>query len=185
MKVLAYGNESDRFVCPKCGEKIHLNTEKIDEIISSINNIQDTINGTKLIIDNIIKISSINSVNIQLKIVNSTLNTINEDINKNVGKLKNLLNENLDNTSITKTKNIIEGELEIKLNEINNNIILFNTDMNEEIDVYINNRKINMIKDGTKWKIDYNFQNDGNYKFKIILNANITDLSEFLKIVVI
>ena len=34
MKVLVYTNENDEFMCPKCGEKIKLNTEKIDDIIS-------------------------------------------------------------------------------------------------------------------------------------------------------
>ena len=32
MKVLVYSNEIDEFICPKCGEKIKLNTEKIDNI---------------------------------------------------------------------------------------------------------------------------------------------------------
>ena len=33
IKVLVYSNEIDEFICPKCGEKIKLNTEKIDNII--------------------------------------------------------------------------------------------------------------------------------------------------------
>ena len=33
MRVLVYTNEEDGFICPKCGEKIKLNTEKIDDII--------------------------------------------------------------------------------------------------------------------------------------------------------
>ena len=40
MKVLIYSNENDEFICPKCGEKIKLNTEKIDDIILSINNLK-------------------------------------------------------------------------------------------------------------------------------------------------
>jgi len=39
MKVLVYTREDDEFMCPKCGEKIKLNTERIDDIISSINNL--------------------------------------------------------------------------------------------------------------------------------------------------
>ena len=86
MKVLAYGNygkESDGLVCPKCGEKIHLNTEKIDEIISNYSNIKDTVDGLKNNIDNLIKNSVMKAVNNQLKIINITLNSINEDIKKN------------------------------------------------------------------------------------------------------
>ena len=40
MKVLVYSNEIDEFICPKCGEKIKLNTEKIDNIILYINNLK-------------------------------------------------------------------------------------------------------------------------------------------------
>ena len=55
MNILVYKNDNDGFVCPKCGEKIKLNTEKIDDIISSNNNIKDTLNGVKLQIENITK----------------------------------------------------------------------------------------------------------------------------------
>ena len=67
MRVLVYKEDADDFICPHCGEKIKLNTEKIDEIISSNNNIKDTIDGIKFHIDNVIKISTANIVNIQLK----------------------------------------------------------------------------------------------------------------------
>ena len=179
MQVLVYKNEDDGFICPKCGEKIvELKTDKIDEIISSINNIKDNIDGAKLIIDNIIRISSLNSVNVQLKNINIILNTINEDISKNIIKLKNLLNENK-NEKIY--KNIIDGMLNIQPNEINTDIILFNTDINDKIEVYLNNKKINMIKNATKRIIDYKFKREGNYIFKIIINGNITNLNGFFE----
>ena len=44
--------------------------EKIDEILSSNKEIKDTINGLKLNIENIIRISSNDSINIQLKNIN-------------------------------------------------------------------------------------------------------------------
>ena len=103
MRVLVYKRESDEFICPKCGEKIMLNTEKLEEIIKSNNNIQDIINGIKFNIENALKISTINLINIQLKNINLLLNNINEDIKKNNEKLKILLK---DNNSISKT-NII------------------------------------------------------------------------------
>ena len=53
MKVLVYEKDVDDFICPHCGEKIKIKTEKIDEIISSNNNIKDTIDGIKFNIDNI------------------------------------------------------------------------------------------------------------------------------------
>ena len=51
MKVLVYKNENDGFKCPNCGQIIKLN---IEEIISSYNNIIDSIDGIKLNIENII-----------------------------------------------------------------------------------------------------------------------------------
>ena len=56
MKVFVYKNESDELTCPKCSEKINLNSEKINDIKSTIKNIDDTIRGAKLMIENIIKI---------------------------------------------------------------------------------------------------------------------------------
>ena len=40
--------------CPKCGEKIKLNYKKIDNVILSLENIKDSIEGTKLLIENMI-----------------------------------------------------------------------------------------------------------------------------------
>ena len=97
MKVLVYSNEIDEFICQKCCEKIKLNTEKIDNIILSINNLKETIDSAKLMLENIIKTSSVNSVNIKLKGINIILNTLNKDIKKTKEKVKNLLNENRNN----------------------------------------------------------------------------------------
>ena len=58
MKILAYENEINSFACPKCGEKIHLNIEIIDKIISSNANIKDSVDGIKISIENLIKNSS-------------------------------------------------------------------------------------------------------------------------------
>ena len=88
MKVLVYSNETDEFICPKCREKIKLNTDKIDDIILSINNLKETIDSAKIMLENVIKISSINNVNVQLKGINIILNTLNEDIQKTKNKVK-------------------------------------------------------------------------------------------------
>ena len=150
MRVLVYKKDVDDFICPHCGEKIQIKTEKIDEIISSNNNIKDTIDGIKFNIHNIIKISTTIMVNIQLKNISTLLNNIIEDIKKNNEKLINLINAN--KTTIINNqfsnKNIIKGILDIKINENNNNILLFNTEITSGIDVYLNNNKINMLQDG-------------------------------------
>ena len=176
MKVSVYTNDTDEFICPKCGEKIELNNEKLDEIILINNNIKDTINGLKSIIENMIKNSKIDSMNNLLKNINLILNSINEDIKKNNDKIKNLLK---DNNIIDNNKNIIRGLIDINSYEINNDIILFNTDNNNDIDVYINNKKINIIKENNKWK--YKFEKEGKYILEIIFNNNITNMKQFFE----
>ena len=111
MKVLVYINEDDGFTCPKCGGKIKLNTEELDKIILSLNEIKDTVDGIKIQIDNMIKNSSVNAVNIQLKNINKMINIINEDITKNIKKLKIIVNDHKFYNST------------IEENKINNNII--------------------------------------------------------------
>ena len=134
MRVLVYIKEVDDYICPNCGEKIKIKTEKIDEIISSNNKIKDTIDGIKFNIDNVIKISSVNMINIQLKNIIALLNNINEDIKKNNEKLKNLINEHKIKNEFL-NKNIIKGILDI--NEINNKIVLFKTKITSGIDIYL------------------------------------------------
>ena len=63
-------------------EKNNLNSEQLNEIISSNNVIKNSIITIKLQIDDIIKICSNNSLNIKLNDINQKLNMINEDIKK-------------------------------------------------------------------------------------------------------
>ena len=116
--VLVYNDETIEYICPNCGEKIKLNTEKINDIILSINNMKDTINGCKLIIDNVIRLSKDNSVNIQLKNVNLVINTLNEDIKKIKEKLDNLINNK---------NNYIIAEIVIKEEDIIKDIRILNS----------------------------------------------------------
>ena len=127
-------------------------------------------------IDNVISKSTVNIVNIQLKNVNQLLKNVNEDINKNNKKIKNLINDNTF-TKYNENKNIIRGKMNITSNEINKDIILFKTDINNNIDVNINNQKVNVINENNKWK--YNFTKEGNYIFEIIFNNNINNMKGF------
>ena len=125
IKILVYTKEDeDSFKCPKCGEKIKLNTERIDDIILSINNLKETIDSAKLIIESVIKVSSENNVYNQLKGVNLILNSLNEDIKKTKEKVKNLLNDyqikNEDN-------NYIIAEINIKDEDVNKDIRILNS----------------------------------------------------------
>ena len=149
MIILAYKSDDFELICPKCGEKIELNKQKIDEIIKINDNIQDRINGVKYNLENIIKNSLINEMTTQLKNINIILSNINEEINKNKEKINNLVNNLFKNVEIQ--KNFITGVLVINRNEINKNIILFNTDINNDIDTYINDEKIKIIKDNNRW----------------------------------
>ena len=188
MRVLVYKN--DELICPKCDEKIKFDNKKIDELISSNENIKDTINGIKSNLDNIINNNSSNNIiNNQLKNINTLLNAVNEDIQKNNETLINLLNDTIINNLAKyknlndkfKNKNIIKGVLDIKLNEIYDNFHLFYSKKEQDIDVYLNDKKIDMINEDGLWKIDYNFEKDGKYSFVIIFNNNIEYMLSFFE----
>jgi len=93
MNILVYKNVDYSFIS-ESEENINLIKDKIDDIIKSINNIKDNITGVKSIVENIIKKSTINSLNTQLKKMYLILNNINKDIEKNNERLKDLLNDN-------------------------------------------------------------------------------------------
>ena len=184
MKVFVYKNENNEYICPKCGEKIKLNTEKIDDIILSINNIKDTINGTKSLIENIIRISSNNSMNNQLKSVNLVLNTLNEDIKKLNEKFNNLLNNN----EIKNINNYIIAEIIIKDEDINKDIRILNSyEESLRINKYIEkNKDLNNEDEIKKCEIKINeklipfnyihkFEKSGKYTIKYSFKNNLTN----------
>ena len=177
MKILVYKTENNGIKCPYCGIKIKFDVD-LDDIIKAYNNLKKTINCIKSMLENIIKTSVNNPINNQLKIINMTLNTVNENIKKSNEKLEKILNYN-DNNDEFKNKNIIKGIIEINSNDINKNIVLFYTEMNRNIDIYINNEKIDVIKEKKKWK--YNFNKTGKYMFEIIFNDNITSCKCFFQ----
>jgi len=183
MKVLVYDN--NEYICNKCGEKIKIKKEKIDNIILSINNMNDTINGIKLNIDNIIKISKDNLVNLQLKNVNILLNTLNDDIKNINDKLNNLININ-NEIKIKNENNYIIAEIEIKENDINKDIRIINSyEESLRINKYIKkNENCNNEEEIKKCIIKINekiipfnyihkFESKGKYTIKYIFNNNI------------
>ena len=99
MAILVYRKENeDELTCPKCGEKLKLNTQKIEELISFNNDLVDSISGIQDQLENVIKISMINKVNNQLKNIKTLMNTIIEDIKKNKIKLQNLSSDFINNS---------------------------------------------------------------------------------------
>ena len=184
MKVFVYKNESDELTCPKCSEKINLNSEKINDIKSTIKNIDDTIRGAKLMIENIIKICTMDVVNIQLKNVNIIFNTLSEDIKKLNKKIDDLLNVKDIKTEIN-FNNYIIAEIDIKDEDINKNIkilssyeeflrtnpgklennIFKNEDEIKKCEIKINNEIIPFnyyykFKSKGKYTIKYSFKNN-------------------------
>ena len=81
MKILVYKAESNEFKCPHCGVKIKLG-EDLNDIIKAYNNLKETINDIKSMLENIIKNSVNNPMNSQLKIINISIDKINEEIKK-------------------------------------------------------------------------------------------------------
>ena len=92
-KILVTKNELDGLICPKCGENIIVDKESIDEIIQNMNDIKETIRGIKAMIENVISKSRMDEMNAQLKNANHLLVKVNEDINKNNEKIKNLIKD--------------------------------------------------------------------------------------------
>ena len=91
MSILVDKNE-DKLSCPKCGEKLNLNLEKINDIQKYINNINDTIKGLKFTLENIALISSEEAVKFQLKNINLIFNILNKDLKELNKKVDDLLN---------------------------------------------------------------------------------------------
>jgi len=82
-------------------------------------------------------------------------------------------------------KNIINCILDIELND--NKKIIFNENKNnkkeikDNANVYIENKRINIINEENKWKIDYKFEKKGKYNIKIIIKNNIKDMNCFFE----
>ena len=175
MKIVVYSNENNEFICPKCGEKIKLNTEIIDNIILSINNLKETIDSAKIMLENVIKISSTNDINIQLKGINIILNTLSENIKKTKEKVKNLLNENKNNDN-----NYIIAKITINNSDANKDIRIINSYeecLRNEPDKYlkdeifknedeIKNCEIRINDELIPFNYFYNFKSKGKYKIK-------------------
>ena len=186
MNVFVSEIDQDKIICPKCGEKFNFDRELLNKLTSSNNNINDILVGLQIQVDNMINNkqfqNNINLLNIQLKNINLFINNAISDI-KNIEKhIKYLINFNQNNTQMKiNNKNIIEGILDINMEDIQNGIILFNRERIEGIDAYINNKKINLINENNKWKIYENIINgkNGKNKFKIIFNNSLTTLYRF------
>ena len=164
MNILVYDKENNGIICPYCGENININIDDaINKIIKNNDNIKNILNGIKEQIKNIINLNNkeINNIIYQLKNILYIMDIINEDIRKNneeINKINNINNIN---------KNIIEGIIDINVEDINKDIKLYNS--KEDIEIYINNERI--INENK-----YKFDKKGKYKFKLIFKNKISNL---------
>ena len=81
MQVLVYKNESYAYFT-KSEQEINSTVVKIEDIIKSIDDIKNKINGAKLILENIIKNPKVNSLNNDLKKLYLIIKTAIKDIEK-------------------------------------------------------------------------------------------------------
>ena len=102
--------------------------------------------------------------------------------NKNIaiyinGIINNIINE----------KNEIKCNVKIDRDEYKEDIILFNNNDNNKndfinkIDVYIEEKKINIKNEGNKWKINYDFKKVGEYEIKINFNKKLKDINKLFE----
>ena len=191
MIISVFKKEESDLECPKCGDKIQFNFEPLKNILSSNNNIIDNIAGIKLIIENIVKNSLVEVVNVQLKNVNTILNSINGEIKTNIETLKNIIkdkdiiNKKVDNNETMnlndfQNKSVISGILDVDFNDIENGIILFNSDYDYDMDFYLEDKKVSLEKDfDNNWRLNYSFITTGKYAFWMVFNDIVTDMEGF------
>ena len=191
MIISVFKKEESDLECPKCGDKIKFNFEPLKDILSSNNNIIDNIAGIKLIIENIVKNSLVEVVNVQLKNVNTILNSINGEIKTNIETLKNIIkdkdiiNKKVDNNETMnlndfQNKSVISGILDVDFNDIENGTILFNSDYDYDMDFYLEDKKVSLEKDfDNNWRLNYSFITTGKYAFWMVFNDIVTDMEGF------
>ena len=106
--------ENEGNYCPYCDKNILLKTKDVDELTLSNNKIKNYINEIKNSIEKLIKICSINSINIQLQNVNIILASINAQIEN----YNNNLQKSLKNFNKFTPLNVDENKVNLKNYEI-------------------------------------------------------------------
>ena len=158
MNILVYQLEKEGIFCQKCGELIQLDSKLIENIFISNNDLNDILAGIKgqleNIIDDILNKKAFKYIDTQLKNIIIIINNAIIEIKKNNEKIYKLKDMNQCKELIQKSKcNIIEGVLDIKVDEITNGVILFNKRNKDGIYVYLNDIKINMINQKNNRKL--------------------------------
>ena len=104
---------------------------------------------------------------------------------KNIGIYFKEIIENIKEENEIYGKNIIDCILDIDLEENEN--IIFNQNKNnkkeikDNISVFLENKRINIINEENKWKIDYQFLKKGKYYIKLLFKNNLKDLNNLFE----
>ena len=208
--ILVYKIENENEYCSKCGRI--LNNKIIDDIISINNNINSSLIGLKIQLDNII--NDINNkkdiiyINSQLKNINYIINGMNEDFKKIKSKLEQMKSVHIQNKNLIKLDNLSTTSANYKDNTNNNKadeinlakneiICIYNKkedeigilhDYNENIDFWLDQAK-NSYSEGKKNINESNIEIyindkkiDFNYKYKSSEKGEIKVLFKFMKL---
>ena len=103
----------------------------------------------------------------------------------NIGIYFKEILKNINEESEIYGKNIIDCIIDIKLEE--NEKIIFNQNKNnkeeikDNVNVFLENKRINIINEENKWKIDNKFEKDGKYNLKIIFKNNLKNMNCFFE----
>ena len=91
------------------------------------------------------------------------------------------LKNNIENLDHPKEQETIKGIINVENNDCNKAIYLFNLETYHKLDVYINNKKINILRDINNNKIYYIFEKCGYYNFEIVFYDKIINLEKFFE----
>ena len=166
----------------------YIEDEKYKELFFHDCNTKPGFSGGPIILINNLKIIGIHkgyeknnkkNIGIYFKEILGNINKKNEIRRKNINYILDAgLNE-------INYKNMIICILDIELNE--SEIIIFNQNENnkkeikDNVNVFIENKRVNIINEENKWKINYKFQKKGKYNLKIIFKNNIKDMNSIFE----
>ena len=104
---------------------------------------------------------------------------------KNIGLYFKDILENINEKNEIYGSNIIKCILDINLKENEN--IIFNQNENNEKEIkdnvyaFLENKRINIVNEENKWKIDYKFEQKGKYNLKLIFKNNLKDINRLFE----
>ena len=138
------------------------------------------LNELKNEIETINDYNEINKIKNKIKVVNLIIKNLIEENEKNKVGIQNIINNNYKEINENNKKNIIKGIF--NLEDIYQDVTIFNQYVEDEgFDVYLNNKKVDVIK---SYKIQYkNFcdSGKGNYEFKVIFKNKISNLERMFQ----